>query len=60
MSQQSYKNQLYTYWVCGASQVFPWICQGNKSLLLTKKRKTKKKKKNGKAFHQPDMQLEWL
>ena len=54
MSQQSYKNQLYTYWVCGASQLFPWICQGNNTLLL------KKKMQDGKAFHQPDTQLEWL
>lgn len=54
MSQQSYKNQLYTYWVRGASQLFPPDLSGHKALLL------EKKMQDGKAFHQPDMQLEWL
>lgn len=30
MSQQSYKNQLYTYGVCGALHL-PQVCQGNKT-----------------------------
>lgn len=32
MSQQSYENQFYTYWVCGASQLFLRIFQGNKTI----------------------------
>lgn len=50
MSQQSYKNKLYTYWVCGASQLFLRIFQGNKTI-------PEKKPQDGKVFHQPDMQL---